>query len=165
MPDSTFWLNRAAKFSMKREDYASAENLYLIAWQKCDKDTTEAITILDGYLEALFYNNKLPKLYEEAQIHVDSIFAPIAYSRMAQAKAKIGDIEVAQIAIESGAVFNGKCNMSEGKISLEELSDYLAIEENKIMEWVEGGKIPVAGEGSKLLFDRKEVETWIARKP
>ena len=77
----------------------------------------------------------------------------------------IGDVEVAKIVIESGAVFNGKCVMSEGKISLEELSDYLAIEENKIMEWVHSGKIPVENEGNKLLFDRKEVETWIARKP
>jgi excisionase family DNA binding protein len=76
-----------------------------------------------------------------------------------------GEIEVAKLIIEGGAVFNGKCMMTEGKISLEELSDYLAIEENKIMEWVEGGKIPVESEGSKLLFDRKEVETWIARKP
>ncbi len=77
----------------------------------------------------------------------------------------IGDIEAARLVIESGAVFNGKCTMTGSKISLEELSDYLAIEENKIMEWVEGGKIPVENEGSKLLFDRKEVETWIARKP
>jgi excisionase family DNA binding protein len=75
-----------------------------------------------------------------------------------------GDVEVAKLVIESGAVFNGKCLMSEGKISLEELSDYLAIEENKIMEWVESGKIPVENEGSRLLFDRKEVETWISRK-
>ncbi|MBN3041088.1 MAG: polymer-forming cytoskeletal protein [Candidatus Omnitrophica bacterium] len=76
----------------------------------------------------------------------------------------IGNVEIAGLSIEEGAVFNGKCKMIEGKISLEELSDYLSIEENKIMEWVEGGKIPVESEGDKLLFDRKEVETWIARK-
>lgn len=77
----------------------------------------------------------------------------------------IGDVEIARLAIEDGAVFNGKCKMTEGKISLEELSDYLSIEENKIMEWVESGKIPVENEGDKLLFDRKEVESWISRKP
>jgi len=77
----------------------------------------------------------------------------------------IGDVEVVRFAIEDGAVFNGKCKMNEGKISLEELSDYLSIEENKIMEWVESGKIPVENEGNKLLFDRKEVESWISRKP
>tara|TARA_Y100000031_G_C8091077_1_gene324175 strand:- start:115 stop:606 length:492 start_codon:yes stop_codon:yes gene_type:complete len=77
----------------------------------------------------------------------------------------LGNVEVSRIAVEEGAIFNGKCKMVEGKISLEELSDYLSIEENKIMEWVEGGKIPVESEGDRLLFDRKEVETWISRKP
>jgi len=47
---------------------------------------------------------------------------------------------------------------------MEELSDYLSIEENKITEWVNGGKIPVEKEGEKLVFDRKKVEDWIARK-
>ncbi|MBU1113385.1 MAG: polymer-forming cytoskeletal protein [Candidatus Omnitrophica bacterium] len=75
-----------------------------------------------------------------------------------------GDIDVAQVTIEKGAIFNGKCRMNEGKISLEELSDYLAVEEKKIMEWVEGGKIPVEKEGSKFLFDRAQVEDWIAHK-
>jgi len=75
-----------------------------------------------------------------------------------------GDIDVPQVTIEKGAVFNGKCRMNEGKISLEELSDYLSVGEKKIMEWVEGGKIPVEKEGSKFLFDRNQVEDWIAHK-
>jgi len=77
----------------------------------------------------------------------------------------IANIEVFKVSIEEGAVFNGKCNMHEGRISLEELSDYLSIEENKIMEWVDSGKIPVEKEGKKLVFDRREVESWIAHKP
>jgi len=76
-----------------------------------------------------------------------------------------GDIEVPRLSIEEGAVFNGRSRMLEGKISLEELSDYLSIEANKIMEWVEGGKIPVQREGERLLFDRQEVENWIAHRP
>lgn len=76
----------------------------------------------------------------------------------------IGDIESPKILIEEGAIFSGTCKMPEGKISLQELSDYLSIEKNKIVEWVDGGKIPVEKEGTKLLFDRKEVEDWIATK-
>jgi len=76
----------------------------------------------------------------------------------------IGDVEISTISIETGAIFNGKCKMLEDKISLEELSDYLSIEENKIKEWVGSGKIPVKKEGNKLLFDRKEVEGWIAQR-
>lgn len=77
----------------------------------------------------------------------------------------IGNIEVPRISIEQGAIFNGKCRTTEVMISLEELSDYLSVEEKKIIEWVEGGKIPVEKEGNKLLFDRREVESWVARKP
>lgn len=77
----------------------------------------------------------------------------------------VGNIEVPKISIDQGAIFNGKCKTSETRISLEELSDYLSVEEKKIVEWVEGGKIPVEKEGNKLLFDRKEVESWVAHKP
>ena len=77
----------------------------------------------------------------------------------------IGDIEVPKVSIEEGAIFNGKCKMLEGKISLEELSDYLSIEEKKIIEWVDSGKIPVERDGDRLLFDRKEVESWVSHNP
>ncbi len=77
----------------------------------------------------------------------------------------IGDVEAPRFSIEEGAVFNGKCKMLEGKISLEELSDYLSIEEKKIIEWVDSGKIPVEKDGDKLFFDRKEVETWVSHNP
>ncbi|MEI8349461.1 MAG: polymer-forming cytoskeletal protein [Candidatus Omnitrophota bacterium] len=75
----------------------------------------------------------------------------------------IADIETPKIVIEEGAIFNGKCHMPEGKLSLTELSDYLSIEEGKIMEWVGTGKIPVEREGDRLFFDRKDVEEWIAQ--
>ena len=77
----------------------------------------------------------------------------------------IGNIEVPKISIDEGAIFNGKCRTAEARISLEELSDYLSVEEKKIIEWVDGGKIPVEKEGNKLLFDRREVESWVAHKP
>ena len=76
----------------------------------------------------------------------------------------IGNVETPRICIEEGAIFNGKCNMKDEKISLEELSDYLSIEQNKIMEWVQGGKLPVEKKSGKFFFDREEVESWIANK-
>lgn len=76
----------------------------------------------------------------------------------------IGSIEAPKISIEEGAIFNGKCRTSEARISLEELSEYLSVEEKKIIEWVESGKIPVEKEGNRLLFDRREVESWVAHK-
>ena len=74
-----------------------------------------------------------------------------------------GNVETPKISIEDGAIFNGQCKMSAEKLSLVELSDYLSIEEDKIMEWVNGGRIPVEKAGSNLLFDRREVETWIGK--
>lgn len=85
----------------------------------------------------------------------------IAFSSTAQVYA---DIETPKIAIEEGASFNGKCKMPQDKMFLGELSDYLSIEENTIMEWVNSGKIPVHKEGEELLFDRKEVEEWMSSK-
>jgi len=76
----------------------------------------------------------------------------------------VGDIQTPKLSVEEGAIFRGKCKMLEGKISLEELSDYLSIEESKIMEWVGDGKIPTEKEGSKLLFNRKQVEDWLAQR-
>jgi len=77
----------------------------------------------------------------------------------------VGNVEAPKVSIDEGAIFNGKCRTAEARISLEELSDYLSVEEKKIVEWVEGGKIPVEKEGSRLLFDRREVESWVAHKP
>jgi len=73
------------------------------------------------------------------------------------------DIDAPRISIEEGAVFNGKCRMKGEKLNISELSDYLSVEEDKIMEWVDNGKIPVEKDNERLLFDRKEVEAWIGQ--
>ena len=74
----------------------------------------------------------------------------------------LGDIESPKVSIEEGASFNGKCSTRERRITLEELSDYLSVEEDKVVEWVDNGKIPVEKEAGKLTFSRIEVEDWIA---
>lgn len=74
------------------------------------------------------------------------------------------DIEAPKVCIEEGAIFNGKCKMFQQKLSVAELSEYLSIEEGKIREWVDNGRIPVEREGKKLLFDPKEVGAWISQK-
>lgn len=71
------------------------------------------------------------------------------------------DIETSRIAIQEGAVFNGNCKMLAGKMSLADLCDYLSVEEEKVREWVNSGKIPVQREGQNLWFDRREVEAWL----
>jgi len=75
----------------------------------------------------------------------------------------IGDIETPKISIESGAMFNGKLKMPQGKMTLGELSDYLSVEERKIEEWVNNGRIPAEKIGDDFVFDRQEVEVWISQ--
>jgi len=74
-----------------------------------------------------------------------------------------GDIVATRLAIEEGALFNGRCVMGGEKLTLSELSEYLDIEEKKIMEWVQDGSIPAGKENSQLVFDRKAVEGWISK--
>ncbi|MCM8786814.1 MAG: polymer-forming cytoskeletal protein [Candidatus Omnitrophica bacterium] len=73
------------------------------------------------------------------------------------------DIETPTISVEAGAVFNGRCSMLHQVMSIAELSEYLSIEEQKILEWVNSGKIPVRREGENIFFDRREVEAWIGK--
>jgi excisionase family DNA binding protein len=74
-----------------------------------------------------------------------------------------GEVHTPVFSIEEGAIFNGRCNMTQETLSLEELSEYLSVEEEKIMEWVNKGSISAQREGDKLFFNRKEVEAWISQ--
>ena len=113
---------------------------------------------------------------ESAQINADIIGENITVAGMVKGKIKAtrtltfahsaqvsADIETPSIAIEAGAVFNGKCTMLHEKMSITELSDFLSIEEAKIIEWVNSGRIPVEREGENLFFDRRKVETWMSK--
>lgn len=71
------------------------------------------------------------------------------------------DVDAPKLSIDGGAIFNGRCKMRGEKLNLSELSNYLSIEEAKIMEWVNNGRIPVERENEKFIFDRREVEAWI----
>ncbi len=74
------------------------------------------------------------------------------------------DIESPSLAIEAGAIFNGRCLMHHERMSLGELSEFLSIEKETIRDWVNTGKLPVLErQGEELFFDRKEVEAWLAR--
>ena len=73
-----------------------------------------------------------------------------------------GDVETPFLSIENGAKLNGACRMAAHKMTVEELSDYLAVGEDKILKWVTNGQIPVEKDGAQLLFDHKQVENWLA---
>ena len=113
-PDSARWLNRAGAFAIRTEEFDRAEQLYKKAFQVRRKlylngeNSKEEIqdvlyaTAFDGYLKALLAGagapntrnwdpGKLNRVIEECKQYQDSVFAPIAYLRMAQAKLTLGD--------------------------------------------------------------------------
>ncbi|HDN86074.1 MAG: hypothetical protein DRP68_05585 [Candidatus Omnitrophota bacterium] len=71
------------------------------------------------------------------------------------------DIHTPKISIEEGATFNGKCTMTGEKLSLEEVADFLSVDREKVIEWVNSGRIPAQKEGNGYIFDRREVELWV----
>jgi excisionase family DNA binding protein len=71
------------------------------------------------------------------------------------------EIETVSLSIEEGAILNGKINMLHNNMSLREVSEFLSIEESKILEWVNAGRMPAKREGENLFFDRKELEEWL----
>ncbi len=72
-----------------------------------------------------------------------------------------GDIETIRLSVQEGAVMNGKCKMYTERLTLSELSDYLSVDTDKIIEWANSGKLPAQKEGSELVFDRRELELWV----
>jgi len=78
-----------------------------------------------------------------------------------------GEIRTPMLIVEEGAILNGECIMKSEKtkfLTLEEMAAYLKIDRETLLNWVEDNKIPVMREGSKYLFDRKEVENWLSKE-
>jgi tetratricopeptide (TPR) repeat protein len=94
-PDNIFWYNQTGAFAIEEGNLDRAEQLFRQAWQKGQEKDRAMMSSLDGYLQALLLGGKLDKVLQEAGEYVDSRFAPIAYSRMAEAKLKLGDRETA----------------------------------------------------------------------
>ncbi len=78
-----------------------------------------------------------------------------------------GEIKTPVLIIEEGAILNGECIMKSEKtkfLTLEEMATYLKVDRETLLNWVEDNKIPVMREGSKYLFDRREVENWLSKE-
>ncbi len=72
-----------------------------------------------------------------------------------------GDIHTPCLAVQEGAVFEGKVRMIGETMELRDVSRYLDIEEDKILEWASSGKIPGIREGDKWFFEKRRLENWV----
>lgn len=93
MPDSVSWHKRAAGFAGATGDFAKAQNLYDLAFQKSKEQGQEDPDAFNGYLRALLAAGKTDKLSQEAAKFIDGKLAFVAYYWMAETRMKLGDRE------------------------------------------------------------------------
>ncbi|MFC1804274.1 polymer-forming cytoskeletal protein [Candidatus Omnitrophota bacterium] len=73
-----------------------------------------------------------------------------------------GNIFPAKLNVAEGAIFEGKCTMLHDFLTSEELSRYLDVDLNSIMDWANSGKVPALKEGEAWRFERKAIDSWVA---
>ncbi len=75
-----------------------------------------------------------------------------------------GELITPSLVVGEGAVIEGSCHMLTGEMmSAEELADYLKVELNSIYKWAEEGTIPARRNHSGWLFNRREIDLWLAQ--
>lgn len=73
-----------------------------------------------------------------------------------------GEIQPAKLNITEGAILEGTCRMLQDFFNTDELSRYLEVDLNSIIDWVNSGKIPALKEGNDWKFERKAIDSWLA---
>jgi len=73
-----------------------------------------------------------------------------------------GDIYPTRLNVAEGAILEGRCIMLHDFLSPDELSRYLEVDLNSIMEWANSGKVPALKEGENWRFERKAIDSWLA---
>jgi len=96
-PDGVYWYNHAGEFALNAKNFDEAYKLFDIALQNSLKINSESpdLSAFDGKMRSMLLSKKYDQLLAEATKYLDGLFAPIAYERMAEAKAYTGDKETA----------------------------------------------------------------------
>ena len=86
----------------------------------------------------------------------------------------VGNIKSPLVSIEEGARFHGNCQMLPNTVrhasvsldsdfmSIEELAQFLEVDNAIVKDWAKVGKIPALKEGSSWKFEREKIEKWLA---
>jgi excisionase family DNA binding protein len=86
----------------------------------------------------------------------------------------VGNIKSPLVSIEEGARFHGNCQMLLGAarhaavsadssfMSIEELAQFLEVDNTIVKDWAKIGKIPALKEGNSWKFERDKIEKWLA---
>ena len=73
-----------------------------------------------------------------------------------------GNISTPKLNIVEGAIFQGKCQMLEDFLDIDELCKYLEIDMPAIVELANTGKIPATKNGDQWMFERTKIDSWAA---
>jgi len=73
-----------------------------------------------------------------------------------------GNISTSKLNIVEGAIFQGKCQMMDNILNLDEVSRYLEIDAPAILELATAGKIPAQRNGDSWTFERSRIDSWAA---
>ena len=71
------------------------------------------------------------------------------------------EVSAPLLEIVEGAIFEGTSRMISDTMELKDISRYLDIEEDKILEWASAGKIPAMKKEDRWIFERKRIESWV----
>ncbi|MBF0489887.1 MAG: polymer-forming cytoskeletal protein [Candidatus Omnitrophica bacterium] len=74
----------------------------------------------------------------------------------------IGDVTTPKLNIVEGAIFQGRCQMMDDFLSVDDLAQYLEIENPAIIELAETGKIPAIKDDNGWKFERSKIDQWAA---
>ena len=73
-----------------------------------------------------------------------------------------GDISTPKLNIVEGAIFQGRCQMLDDFLNVEDLSHYLEIDNTAIEELAATGKIPAIKDEQGWKFERIKIDQWAA---
>jgi len=73
-----------------------------------------------------------------------------------------GDISTPKLNIVEGAVFQGRCQMFDEFLTVEDLAQYMEIDHSAILGLAAEGKIPAVKEGENWKFERSKIDQWAA---
>lgn len=85
----------------------------------------------------------------------------------------VGEVSTPILSVAEGAVIDGMVRMItkpdaglplslQATMTPEELSKYLEVEVNMILDWVNSGKLPGVREGAAWRFERNKIDEWVA---
>ena len=73
-----------------------------------------------------------------------------------------GNIRTPKLNIVEGAIFQGKCQMIDEYLGIDEVAKYLEIDLPAIVDLANTGKIPATREGENWKFERTKIDNWAA---